>query len=347
MTKTWMIRGESGRLYDVFRDKSVVAIGWSEITGDVQSGMTKKEIAALYLKKDPKLKRGTAIASAGQIWRFLNEIEEGDKVITYSPGNRTYLLGEVKGAAVYQAETADLGLALVRPVTWSGTEIDRDRLSKRAKNSLGSTLTVFVVPEVSAKELVDVVEGKTPTAINESSFDTNDDEDDIAETVSAEVVTLRDPLEDIETLALERIKDIVVGLDWEEMQELVAGILRAMGYKTQVSPPGPDRGKDIVASPDGFGFEHPRIVVEVKHRTGQMDSKAIRSFLGGRHKDDRGLYVSTGGFTKDAYYEADRATVPLTLWTMDTLVRTLVDHYERTDAETKRLVPLKRMYVPA
>ena len=61
-----------------------------------------------------------------------------------------------------------------------------------------------------------------------------------------------------------------------------------------------DRGKDIVASPDGFGFEHPRIVVEVKHRKGQMGSQEIRSFLGGRHKDDRGLYVSTGGVSKDA-----------------------------------------------
>jgi predicted Mrr-cat superfamily restriction endonuclease len=44
------------------------------------------------------------------------------------------------------------------------------------------------------------------------------------------------------------------------MQELVAGILRAMGYKTLVSPAGADRGKDIIASPDGFGFEPPRIV---------------------------------------------------------------------------------------
>jgi restriction system protein len=148
-------------------------------------------------------------------------------------------------------------------------------------------------------------------------------------------------------LALERIKDIVSGLDWEDMQELVAGLLRAMGYKTQVSPIGADRGRDIIASPDGFGFENPRIVVEVKHRKGQMGSPAIRSFLGGRHKDDRGLYVSTGGFTKDAHYEADRAAVPLTLWTLDNLVRALVDHYDRTDAETKRLVPLKRMYIPA
>ena len=86
-----------------------------------------------------------------------------------------------------------------------------------------------------------------------------------------------DPLAGIEERARERIKDLIINLGWKDMQELVAGILRAMGYKTQVSPDGADRGKDIVASPDGFGFEHPRIVVEVKHRKGQMDSQEIRS----------------------------------------------------------------------
>ena len=128
------------------------------------------------------------------------------------------------------------------------------------------------------------------------------------------------------------------------MQKLVAGILRAMGYKTRISENGADQGKDVIASPDGFGFEHPRIIVEVKHRKGQMDSKSIRSFLGGRHKDDRGLYVSTGGFTKDAKYEAERASIPVALWTLDDLVRALFEHYENTDSETKRLIPLKRLY---
>ncbi|MDC0946604.1 restriction endonuclease [Nitrospinaceae bacterium] len=44
------------------------------------------------------------------------------------------------------------------------------------------------------------------------------------------------------------------------MQELVAGLLRAMGSKTKVFPAGPDQGKDIIASPDGFDFEIPRII---------------------------------------------------------------------------------------
>jgi restriction system protein len=78
-----------------------------------------------------------------------------------------------------------------------------------------------------------------------------------------------------------------------------------------------------------------------------MGSAQIRSFLGGRHRDDRGLYVSTGGFSKDALYEADRATVPLTLWSLDELARTLMANYPATDAQTKGIIPLKFFYVPA
>lgn len=52
-----------------------------------------------------------------------------------------------------------------------------------------------------------------------------------------------------------------------------------MGYKTQVAPSGGDCGKDIIASPDGFGFENLCIVVEVKHIREQMSSQQIRSLL--------------------------------------------------------------------
>jgi restriction system protein len=44
-----------------------------------------------------------------------------------------------------------------------------------------------------------------------------------------------------------------------------------------------------LASPGGLGFEDPRIVVEVKHRTAAMGSLDIRSFLGGRHENGKGL----------------------------------------------------------
>ena len=332
MPTMWMVRGEGGRLYDDFRDRGVVAIGWTQLAETARPGMSRQELGALYQQAQPNTRTGTVIAGASQVWRFINEIKPGDWVVTYSPANRTYLIGKVSGPYAYRPEWTEDGMAQTRPVEWQAGEVSRDDLSTSSKNSLGSTLTVFQVPAFACDELLAVAGGK---------LSASKPSEDIDEAATA------DPLGDVESAAIERIKDQVSALDWDDMQELVAGILRAMGYRTQVSPPGADRGKDIMASPDGFGFEHPRIVVEVKHRKEQMGSQAIRSFLGGRHKDDRGLFVSTGGFSKDAYYEADRAAVPLSLWTLDSLVRTLVEHYDSTDSETKRLVPLKRLYIPA
>lgn len=41
------------------------------------------------------------------------------------------------------------------------------------------------------------------------------------------------PLRDMEMIAFEGIKDRINRLDWDEMQNLVAGVLRSMGYKTR------------------------------------------------------------------------------------------------------------------
>jgi len=78
-----------------------------------------------------------------------------------------------------------------------------------------------------------------------------------------------------------------------------------------------------------------------------MGAQAIRSFLGGRHPQDKGLYVSTGGFSKDAHYEAERANIPVHLMSIDDLVEALIEVYDKLDVETKQLVPLKRIYWPA
>ena len=126
----------------------------------------------------------------------------------------------------------------------------------------------------------------------------------------------------------------------------MAALLRSLGYRTIVSSAGPDRGRDILASRDGFGFEPPRIVVEVKHRRGAMGAPEVRSFLGGRHSDDRGLYVSTGGFTREAQYEAERATTVTHLMNLDDLARALIDQYEKLDTRGRALLPLTRIYWP-
>ena len=332
MARIWMVRGDGGNLYDVFRDKGIAAIGWAPLAALAQQGANRQALIAHYEKEEPQTKRGRIVSGASQVWRFVNDIKIGDGIVSYSPANRLYLIGKVTGAAEYHPEYDDEGMSLTRTVDWQPDPLQRDSLSTNTKNSLGSISTVFEISTTAREELNAVIGGrKLPTLIKEAAAEEE----------------ASDPWGDIEDQAIERIKDGISGLSWEDMQELIAGILRAMGYKTQVSKPGADRGKDIVASPDGFGFEHPRIVVEVKHRKDQMGAPDIRSFLGGRHKDDRGLYVSTGGFTKDAWYEADRAAIPLAMWTLDNVVRALVEHYDQTGTATKRLVPLKRLYWPA
>jgi restriction system protein len=85
-----------------------------------------------------------------------------------------------------------------------------------------------------------------------------------------------------------------------DFQELVAGLLRAMGYYvTWIAPPGRDGGLDILAYGDPLGTRPPRIKVQVKRVGQKISSEILRSFMELLGDDDVGLYVSTAGFTPD------------------------------------------------
>lgn len=331
MAKTmWMVRAEAGGvLFERFKSERFVAMGLD--VGTLHDLRTRKQIADRIRACSPDWSDGKVAIWAGMLLRFQHEIAVGDAVVTYDPPTRVYLVGTIASDCIYDEKLVP-GDPFTRKVDWRG-EVSRDELSVAAKNSLGAIATLFRVPKDAAEELEVALKGeRKPPEVPAPSDD---------------VIDERALLDDVHARAMEFIKDRVIQLDWDDMQHLVAGLLRAMGYKTQVSPAGPDRGRDIVASPDGFGFENPRIVVEVKHRTGSpMGSQEIRSFLGGRHANDKGLYVSTGGFTKDARYEADRATIPLTLMDVDDLVKAVVEYYDSMDIETQRLLPLRKLYWP-
>ena len=61
-------------------------------------------------------------------------------------------------------------------------------------------------------------------------------------------------------------------------------------------------------------------------------------------QDERGLFVSTGGYTRDA--ENDAKVARIGLLGMYRLVELLLENYEKLDQDTKSLVPLRRIYVP-
>ena len=328
--KMWMVRaGESAKWIEDFVEHQVVAIGWHEL-GKVEVGESREEITERAAKQWPNHSKSKLASGVGQIFRFLNEFKKSDGVVSYDPSRRVYLVGTIEGDPEYKPELFEQ-LPRVRAVRWKD-EVPRDRLSVPTRNSLGAISTLFQLPPEAAEEILKVQAGHAATEAT-APEEESEDTDELAR--------------DLRARSLEFIKDRISSLTWEEMQELVAGLLRAMGYKTRISPAGSDRGKDIIASPDGFGFERPRIVVEVKHRPNTaMDSQAIRSFLGGRHKDDKGLYVSTGGFTKDAKYEADRGSIPVVLLDLDDLSNEIVRHYGEMDMEARSLIPLTTILWP-
>ncbi|MDO4698040.1 MAG: restriction endonuclease [Pasteurellaceae bacterium] len=333
MSRVWMVRSDGGILYDFFKEHSVVGIGWDFLAEKALNGASRKELIEYYNQLEPNLNLGKKISAVSQVFRFINNIKPKCWVVTYSPINRTYLIGKVTGDSKYTEDWRGDNLSIIKSVVWEGKEILRDDLTPSTRNSLGGISTVFELSEKASEELINL--------LNEEPLVNNIEQDESEQDVEDDI------FKEVELKAFEKIKDLINQLDWKDMQELVAGVLRAMGYKTQISPNGSDRGKDIMASPDGFGFETPRIIVEVKHRSATpIGSQEIRSFLGGRHQDDRGLYVSTGGFSKDAKYEADRAKIPLVLWSLDELARTLIQHYDDVDTSTKQLIPLKISYLP-
>lgn len=331
----WKVTAGRGNAFaEDFLEKNIIALGWLDV-GPIEKGISREQIANQYKSIDPSKTKQQVIAGAGQIYRFLNEMEVGDIVLTYDADKRLYYLGTIASAPHWQEHLVE-GLPRVRKVEWS-KQVARDRLSVSARNALGAIQALFKVRDEVAAEIHTkaVMIGSDEPRVSE---EVEEAEDEAVEELSEEFVEKANAF----------IEDHIAKLDWEEMQQLVAGLLRAMGYRTTISDPGPDRGYDVFASPDGLGLEEPRIFAEVKHRKGTpMGSQDVRSFLGGRSKDDRCLYVSTGGFTREARYEADRSNVPLKLLTLRDLRRLLADYYETLDEQTRALVPLKQIYVLA
>ncbi len=328
MKKIWFLRSVHGSLLPFFIKNNCIALGWDKIQEDL-THKNKQYIHNLLSKNYPN--RETAI----NIWttyfeKFIHKIAIGDLVLTYNPEDRTYLLGKITGDYQYlrshKTYFLDQYWSHLRPIKWETNAISRDSLSQATKNSLGTSLTLSEIQAEQAEEILSV--------LNKAELDPSPVPEDKEEN-SREIEE-----------SFERLKDRIMQLDADQMEELLKQILIAMGYIAGRTPKGADRSLDVFASKDGLGLEEPRIFVEVKHRKGKMSSKEIRQFLGSRKGSDKCLYVSTGGFTKDAHYEAERSHIPLTLVDIDRLALIIERYYDNFSAEGRALLPLKKTYLP-
>jgi len=153
-------------------------------------------------------------------------------------------------------------------------------------------------------------------------------------------------LEEAEEGAWTEIEEHLERMNPYDFQELVAGMLRGMGYHVAwVSPPGPDKGIDVIAHTDPLGIQGPRIKVQVKRRGDKTTIDGVRSLLALLGEGDVGLFVSMGGFTRDAEDEARRQEKRrIMLVDLKRLFDLWVEHYDKIPEVQRRLLPIRPVY---
>lgn len=153
-------------------------------------------------------------------------------------------------------------------------------------------------------------------------------------------------IHEIEQLAIEGLKKQMGLKNPYEFQELVAALLRGMGYYTPfVAPQGKDGGIDVIAYRDPLGTISPRIKVQIKHRDTSASVQEVRQLMGLLQKDgDVGMFVSSGGFTADAKTTARGSPVHVEIIDLDRFIALWQEFYPKLTDEDKALLPLVPIY---
>ena len=321
----WLVRaGRHGEQEQGALEHSVVTIGWNEFS-DLFNIKTRDELAELYARINPAAKKMQTANVVGQIWRFVREIQKDDLVALPLKTQSAIAIGKVVGDYEYKELTNNI--KHIRRVKWLKT-IPRSAFDQDILYSLGAFMTVCQisrnnagnrVKELLRKEALDV--GKEPEVIEE--------------------------IIDIEEYARDQIvKFIGRKFKGHTLARVVEAILYAQGYATEKSSPGPDGGVDILAAAGPLGFDAPRICVQVKSSSSQIDVKVLRELQGvmSKVRADQGLLISWGGFTNKAIKEARDAFFSIRLWDAGDLIEAIFKHYERFNDELKAELPLKRMW---
>ncbi len=152
--------------------------------------------------------------------------------------------------------------------------------------------------------------------------------------------------EEVEQKAIEGLEKYLKAKNPYEFQDLVAALLRAMGYYTPfVSPKGKDGGVDILAYRDPLGTQEPRIQVQIKHRDAPTGAQEVRQLMGLLQKEgDVGIFVSSGGFSSDARATARSSHIHVELIDLNRLIGLWQEFYDKLSDDDKSLLPLRPIY---
>lgn len=317
--------GRTGGAHNLFTRENIIALSWEKVEdlSDIEQTREayKERIASAY----PQMKPGAIPVSGGQLFRFVNEMKIGDLVIYPAKKDKQIHIGEITGE-YFHSGRGEVEYPNRRKVKWLHV-VPRTTFSQGALYEIGSALSLFQVKNY-VDEFIAVVEGKPVLS-------TEGDDDTIAYVA-----------EEIEQFTHDFIlRTLSRELKGHPFADFVAHLLSKMGYKTRVSPEGPDGGIDILAHKDELGFEPPIIKVQVKSVDGNIGDPVVSALYGKVEPSEYGLIITLGGFTKQALSFA-QSKANLRLINGEELVNLVFAHYESLDSRYKGILPLKKVYVP-
>ena len=203
--------------------------------------------------------------------------------------------------------------------------IPRINFSQGAVYEIGSALTFFTVKNY-ADEFIKALSGdfgKHPNIDPDTTV----------------VVTADEIIQNTKDFILKEMYRQLKGYD---LENFIANLLEAMGYRTKLSPHGGDSGVDIEAYKDELP---PRILVQVKSTDNDIKEQTIMSLKGAMHEGDYGLFVTLSHYTKNA--QKYLANTPIIRGIDgDELVGLVLKYYEKLDEKYRRMIPLKMVYIP-
>lgn len=337
----WLVRaGSHGEYEKKFLDDGRVYLTWNGLSRDLKLADTKAGLRDLLTEVYPSSSEKKLINHAGQIWAFSHRIEPGAWVVLPSKHKAAIHIGEVKGTYQFDPKAQNPFYHWLE-VDWAHQDIPRTAFDQDILYSFGAFLTICQIKRNDAEERIRSLAKRNwvpDHSLRVKELEKKDDEDTDGETL------------DLEQIAKDQIaKYILAKFKGHGMARLVDAVLRAQGYTTLVSPPGPDKGIDILAAPGALGFGQPRLCVQVKSSETALDRPTLDQLIGVMQnvQAEQGLLVSWGGFKSSVDKEKASQFFRVRLWDQDDLIQQLMTHYDKIDDELRAELPLKRIWTIA
>lgn len=332
----WRFRGgRSGDYEGQSRELGIALLGFHDVH-DLTFATTLEEVREVVHRSFPDATRQQIGSRTGIVSLFRLNMTQGDVVLMPLKRNPGQLAcGTVNGP--YKFREIDGANRHTLPVEWDAETIPKDRFGDDIAFWLRLRPTVGLVRANDAFRRVETVRRGEPDPGANSGETSPEAAREIASDAESGLPVDRD--EEI----LDHIRQRFRAHDFAE---LVDAVLQADGYHTLLSPPGPDKGVDILAGRGPLGFGPPRLCVQVKATESPIGRPELDRLSGtmGTHGADHGLFVSWSGFTRDAEQQARQTYFQIRLWSGRDLLYEIYRAYDRLPEDIRVKLPLKQVW---